>query len=298
MWGCIQGKGGRKVKNIMTKPSVFIGSSSEGLDFARAVRGLLDQDAEITLWNENFFGVGSIFIEALIKALARFDFAILVLTGDDLVNSREVEAFSPRDNVIFELGLFMGHLGRERTFILHQSNAKLKIPTDLSGVTTATYEWPREDKSEMAAVGVACDSIRKIIRDLGVSETKTAKAIDGIRFRQERQENELSRQQAEIRSLQVALRGIVTRYELDKLVALSKEEPFLCYYSNDLDDELRRLRAIGLVQNYEGMGIMAIRRDYKDQNRQFDLRHFFFITEEGREYLKLRSELMVEGSAS
>jgi hypothetical protein len=88
--------------------------------------------------------------------------------------------------------------------------------------------------------------------------------------------------------LQVALRGIVTRYELDKLVALSKEEPFLCYYSNDLDDELRRLRAIGLVQNHEGMGIMAIRRDYKDQNRQFDLRQFFFITEEGCEYLKLR----------
>ena len=282
----------------MNKPSVFIGSSSEGLEFAKAARALLDHDAEITLWNEGFFGLGRTFIETLINALSRFDFAILVLTGDDLVNSREVEAFGPRDNVIFELGLFMGRLGRERTFILHQSNAKLKIPTDLSGMTTPTYEWPREDKAYKAAVGAACDSIREIIRDLGVSETKTAKAINDIRFRQERQENELSRQQAEIRSLQIALQGIVTRYEFDKLVGLSKEEPFLCYYSNDLDNELKRLRALGLVQNHEGMGIMAIRRDYKDKDRQFDLRQFFFITEEGREYLKLRSQLMVEGSAS
>lgn len=38
----------------MIKPSVFIGSSSEGLDFARAVRSLLTHDAEITMWNEGF----------------------------------------------------------------------------------------------------------------------------------------------------------------------------------------------------------------------------------------------------
>ena len=282
----------------MNKPSVFIGSSSEGLEFAKAARGVLNQDAEITVWNEGFFRPGGTFIETLINALPRFDFAILVLTGDDLVNSREVEAFGPRDNVIFELGLFMGHLGRTRTLILHQSNAKLKIPTDLSGVTTATYEWPREDKNYRAAVGAACDSIRENIRDLGVSETKAAKAINDIRFRQERQENELSRQQAEIRSLQIALQGIVTRYELDKVVGLSKEEPFLCYYSDDLANELKRLRALGLVQNHEGAGLRTIQRDYKDTNRQFDLRRFFFITKEGREYLKLRSELMVEESDS
>ena len=62
----------------MPKPSVFVGSSSEGLEFARAARGLLSQDAEVTLWNEGFFGLGSTFIETLINALPRFDFAILV----------------------------------------------------------------------------------------------------------------------------------------------------------------------------------------------------------------------------
>src|SRR5262245_46616522 len=175
----------------MAKPSVFIGSSSEGLELARAARSLLSQDAEVTLWNEGFSSLGSTFIETLINALPRFDFAILVLTPDDLVNSREVEAFGPRDNVIFELGLFMGRLGRLRTFILHQANASLKIPSDLSGVTTATYEWPRADKSYKSAVGAACDNIREAIRALGVLETKIAREINDIRLRQETAESRI-----------------------------------------------------------------------------------------------------------
>jgi len=280
----------------MTRPSVFIGSSSEGLEFARAVRSLLYQDAEITIWNEGFFGLGNTFIETLINALPRFDFAILVLTPDDLINSRELESFGPRDNVIFELGLFMGRLGRSRAFVLHQSNATLKIPSDLSGMTAATYEWPREDKSYRSAVGAACDSIREVIRDLGVSETKTAKAINDIRSRQDSHENQLSSQQAEIRSLQVALQGILTVYEFDKLVGLSKEEPFLCYYSGDLYNEVKRLRAMNLVQHHEGVGLTTIRNSYKDKNQQFDLKRFFYLTEQGHEYLRLRSDLMREAS--
>jgi predicted nucleotide-binding protein len=175
----------------MTKPSLFIGSSSEGLDFARAARFLLTQDAEVTVWREGFFALGSTYIEALMNSLPRFDFAILVFTPDDAVNSREIENFGPRDNVIFELGLFMGHLGRSRTFILHQANARLKIPTDLSGVTMAPYEWPRADKNHKSAVGSACDSIREVIRDLGLSEIKTAREISAIRSRQEEQAQEI-----------------------------------------------------------------------------------------------------------
>jgi Predicted nucleotide-binding protein containing TIR-like domain len=280
----------------MTKPSVFIGSSSEGLEFARAARYLLTQDAEITIWNEGFFGLGNTFIETLITALPRFDFAILVLTPDDLMNSRELEAFGPRDNVIFELGLFMGRLGRSRTFILHQLNERLKIPTDLSGVTTATYEWPREDRNYKSAVGAACDSIREVIRDLGISETKTAKTINDIRSRQENHETLLSKQQAEIRSLQVALQGILTVYEFDKLMGLSKEKPFLCYYSDDLYNEVKRLRAMNLVQHHDGVGLATIRNNYKDKNKQFDLKRFFYITEQGHEYLRLRNDLMQEAS--
>jgi predicted nucleotide-binding protein len=101
----------------LVRPSVFVGSSSEGVEFARAVRAALEHDAEITLWDEGVFGLGQTFVESLTRALSRFDFAVVVLTPDDLVQSRSVEVFGPRDNVIFELGLFMGKLGRDRTFI-------------------------------------------------------------------------------------------------------------------------------------------------------------------------------------
>ena len=50
----------------MSKPALFVGSSSEGLDLARAVRALLVEEAEVTLWNEGFFGIGDTFIESLV----------------------------------------------------------------------------------------------------------------------------------------------------------------------------------------------------------------------------------------
>src|SRR4030095_4481574 len=71
------------------------------LEFARAVNGLLDEDAEVTLWKEVFFDLGNTFIDSLIKALSRFDFAALILTADDLLTSRDVTTPGPRDNVLF-----------------------------------------------------------------------------------------------------------------------------------------------------------------------------------------------------
>jgi CAP12/Pycsar effector protein, TIR domain len=277
----------------MDKPSLFIGSSSEGLEFARAVRQLLASDAEVTVWNEGFFALGQTFIETLTNALPRFDFAVLVLTPDDFVSSRHVDGLGPRDNVLFELGLFIGRLGRSRTFVLHQSK-EIKIPTDLAGVVTGVFDWPRQDDNYLAAAGAACDSVRQVIRDLGVVETKTAKTLQEIRSRQKAHGEELSRHQAEIRSLQVALQGMVSQYEYEKLVGLEREQPFMCWYSDDLYNELKRLRALGLVLNHDGTGLGSMRREYKDKNVQFDLRRFFYITAQGREYLELRRRLSQE----
>ena len=282
----------------MPKPALFIGSSSEGLEFAKASRQSLEEVAEVTLWDEDFFEPGKTFIERLVEAVAQFDFALLVLTADDFVHSRASEAFGPRDNVLFELGLFMGHLGRSRTFVLHQRRDDLKMPSDLAGMTTLSFDWPRKDNSHRAAVGAAMDRISRIVRSLGFAESRNALAITALsarqeRFsaRQERQEETLAQQQSEIRSLQVALQGIVTDYEYDKLAGLQSEQPFLCYYSDDLYNELKRLRAMGLVTNREGVGLSSIRRDYKDRPFQFDLKNFFSLTERGREYLTLRKTL-------
>jgi CAP12/Pycsar effector protein, TIR domain len=127
----------------MNKPSVFIGSSMESLPFARAIRSRLVDDAEGTVWDELFTDIGSTFIETIINSVPRSDFAILVLSPDDLIESRNDQKFGPRDNVVFELGAFMGRLGRSRALVVHQADARIKIPTDLSGVVTAQYHWSR-----------------------------------------------------------------------------------------------------------------------------------------------------------
>src|SRR4030095_4630538 len=164
----------------MARPALFIGSSSEGLEFARAVRSLLADDVEVTLWNEGFFQVGNTFIESLVNGLPRFDFAAVVLTPDDLIRSRDLTMLSPRDNALFELGLFMGHLGRERTFVVRPQDDSLKIPSDLAGLTTAPYDWPRGDGNHKAAVGPACDSIREVIRKLGFSEARVSTQVRAV----------------------------------------------------------------------------------------------------------------------
>jgi hypothetical protein len=261
-------------------PSVFIGSSSEGLEFARAVRSLLAQDAEVTLWNEDFFGLGSTFIETLINALPRFDFAVLVLTPDDLVNSREVEVFSPRDNVIFELGLFMGRLGRSRTFILHQADAELKIPTDLSGMTTATYQWPRRDKSYKSAVGAACDSIRAAIRDLGVSDRKASKQINDIHTRQETAEARITEAETKIDRLFANTMSNSMFANLKKL-ATGKFGRFT--NNGGLRRELRHLRDIGYVTIKGHIGDLPAEGG--------NLSDFVTATPVGKQFIELRKTL-------
>jgi hypothetical protein len=289
-----QSEAGGKVDST-PRPSLFIGSSTEGLEFARAARGLLNQDAEVSLWNEGFFRLGDTFIETLINGLSRFDFALLVITPDDFERSRGVEGFSPRDNVLFELGLFMGRLGRPRTFMLYQAGA-VKIPTDLSGMTAATYEWPWGDGNHQGAIAAACDLIRKAIREQGVSEAKAGRHIQRLESRQDRNEQELSRQQAEIRALQVSLQGIVTKYELEKLKGLIGEPPFLVRYSVDMLTELKHLRAMGLIMNRSGTGLRTIEQRYRGSQEEFDLCEHFYITEHGREYVKLRDEVASESS--
>lgn len=272
----------------MNKPSLFVGSSTEGLPFARAVRRCLDIDAEVTLWNEGFFAVGNTFIDTLVNSLGRFDFAVLVLTADDLIKSRNDEILGPRDNVLFELGLFMGRLGRSRTLALVQSNARVKLPTDLSGVTTAGYQWPREDGSHESAVGAACDDIRRVVSALGVSEAKTAKALSSLESTQKGQQSQLTRQEEQIRMLQVALKGIVSKYERDKLKGLAQAGSFHCWYSDKLYHEVERLRALDLLSTQEGKTLLQIKARYKDSPDQFDLKEYFYITPSGLEYLRLR----------
>jgi hypothetical protein len=147
-------------------PSLFVGSSTKGVEVARAVQVGLQDVAEVTLWNQGFFGLSQGTLEALVNNIERFDFAVLVATPDDMVTRREEPALSPRDNVMFELGLFMGRLGRARTYLIADPRV-VRLPTDLAGVSVGEYDSARNDGNLIAALGPATYLIRNAIRDLG-----------------------------------------------------------------------------------------------------------------------------------
>lgn len=151
---------------LPNRPVVFIGSSVGGLPVAQALQLNLDRVAEVILWSQGVFGLSEGTLESLVGQVGNFDFAVLVLTPDDLTLSRGGESPSPRDNVLFELGLFMGGLGRSRTFIVYDRTAGLKLPSDLAGVTPATYQPPAAG-SLQSALGAPSTSIQSAIENQG-----------------------------------------------------------------------------------------------------------------------------------
>lgn len=150
----------------MNRPLLFVGSSSEGLDFAKALQLNLDHSLEVVLWSQGIFGLSGGTLETLVQKLETIDFAALVLTPDDLIGSRGIENHAPRDNVLLELGMCIGALGRERTFIVHDRSKDLKMPSDLAGITTATFQ-PHSDGNLQASLGAACSQIEQATRRLG-----------------------------------------------------------------------------------------------------------------------------------
>jgi hypothetical protein len=164
---------------MTARSKIFIASSSEGLELVEAVRGLLLEElqdtAEIAPWTREF-DLSATYIESLERASRDADFAILVLTPDDLTKSREVEKAEPRDNVIFELGLFFGSIGRERCFLVHEQRPDLKLPSDLLGVNAATFKAP-PDRDFKAALERQVSRIAQTIEKLGRRHKLSAQAV-------------------------------------------------------------------------------------------------------------------------
>jgi len=150
----------------MVLPIVFIASASEGLGVVDAVQTLLNPAlhgvAEVRPW-PGTFRLTMAYIESLERILDLSEFAVLVLTPDDKTESRGSERLSPRDNVIFELGLFFGRLGRNRSFVIVQHDVDLKLPTDLLGLETAAFSLP-PGQDVKTALASACARIAAAIR--------------------------------------------------------------------------------------------------------------------------------------
>lgn len=144
------------------KPRIFIGSSTEGLPVANRIKDYFEPDYECKIWNDGIFQYNDNFLDTLMKSASLFDFAFMVFSADDLSKVRDSFFETPRDNVMFEYGLFLGRVGNQRAFVI--KDKKVKILSDLLGITLADYET---DDTGLAthSLEVTLEQLKKKIDD-------------------------------------------------------------------------------------------------------------------------------------
>ena len=140
---------------------VIIFSAGEHLDIATAIKRNLDRyEFETRIWDEMIFRLSKGSLDSLMSELQGFDYAIAVVDWVSMLEDKGQNLKAPRDNVIFEIGLSMGALGADRTFLIHSNAVSPKLPTDLMGFTTARYYLKSNDADgHLSALRPRCDEI-------------------------------------------------------------------------------------------------------------------------------------------
>lgn len=137
------------------RPRVFIGCSKEGLNIAKLVQLHLKDNVNSIIWHQGVFGLSHGTLETLTENCRKFYYAIFILTPDDIVIKGNNKKLAARDNVMFELGLFTGAIGRDKTFIV--CNRNVELPTDLAGVVVAYFSDDADDL--VASLGPTCTKL-------------------------------------------------------------------------------------------------------------------------------------------
>jgi len=124
------------------KRKIFIGSSSEGIKIANQVKDQINLELgdwiECETWeNGGVFSLNKGTLESLVKASRKYDYGIMLASKDDVLIKRMKIFNVMRDNVLFEMGLFLGSLGLQRAFLI--THDKTSLPSDFNGVTIVKY---------------------------------------------------------------------------------------------------------------------------------------------------------------
>jgi predicted nucleotide-binding protein len=155
------------INTYREKIRLFVISSVEALPVARAIQNAFEHDPFTTVvWTDGVFKAANYPLQDLEAQIDDSDFAVAIAHADDITATRGQDWPSPRDNVVFELGLFMGRLGRARAILMEPREEKVKLPSDLAGITTITYNYQKGGDSA-ALLAPACNRLRDHIKALG-----------------------------------------------------------------------------------------------------------------------------------
>ncbi|MBS1856373.1 MAG: nucleotide-binding protein [Acidobacteria bacterium] len=246
------------------KPTLFIGSSSESLslDIAYAAQENLDDCSQPVVWNQGWFEISKFALESLLDALDEAEFGLFVFAPDDLVRIRGEEMKAARDNVIFELGLFVGRLGHRRSFVLVPKGAgDLRLPSDLLGLNLAMFTVPENPDMLVGALGPACNKIRRAIK-AAAAENPPAAPKDGG-------------------EATLALSLAIPEPQRTHLSNLAQSKTQNYQGRGSLRSELRHLVSVGLLEKLPGKHIGDMK-----SGSTYNLAEFVKLTDSGRDLVE------------
>ncbi|WP_109464314.1 TIR domain-containing protein [Albibacillus kandeliae] len=146
-------------------PFMFVACAAESLPVAKAIQAYFEaREVVVEIWTDGVFKPSQSTMESLEAKLMSADFTVAVFSADDKVESRGEEKVAPRDNTVFELGLFAGAIGRARSFFAVQKAEDIKIPSDLAGITSLRFHWHEGSEPDISEV---CAQVEERVSELG-----------------------------------------------------------------------------------------------------------------------------------
>lgn len=159
---------------VNQRPKIFLISSVEALEVLKELQLELQHSGfRVIPWaGPTSFQAGYNIIDELMRHVNDCDFSVAIASPDDLTTSRDYTSASVRDNVIFEHGLFMGLLGKERALLAidMKSDEKTKLPSDLQGVNPLRYSIDIDDGAKTANVATLAIALERHVKQHGVRE--------------------------------------------------------------------------------------------------------------------------------
>ena len=132
-------------ERIRKRKDVFLAYSSGSVETAQYIKGVLTKLGVSTLdWKSDFVG-GPTILDQINEAVNQTSGGVFLFTRDDMLMGAE-ELAAPRDNVVFEAGIFANSKGYERVLIVLEEGAKL--PADLGGIVYV----PMADKRNLVNI--------------------------------------------------------------------------------------------------------------------------------------------------
>jgi TIR domain/Predicted nucleotide-binding protein containing TIR-like domain len=152
----------------MAKPTVFISGSSEARPLLRLVQQELFHDANVVTWMDAPFSLTQPPVAQFSQSVSAADFVVVLVDFSEAVRTRG------RENLVFEIGYFIGRLGTDRVLIFNtnQDQPSLRIPSDMAGLTVLRAKSTGPERTPEVARQIA-EEVRQRTRYIAQREDRT-----------------------------------------------------------------------------------------------------------------------------